>query len=324
MKLRTKIAGTVALPLALAIASAANAATVVDTDQHKLTIGGYVSAISTWNDTTGNAMQHNIGLGNSRLNVGYTNKEQGVTFFYEQNMGMALRHAYLSTTDGLVAGWTWSFGANLTALGETIDTDGPARAVFGTPGGSQARNGVLGQKFSLGDGMSVGVAIEDKAVGADAADTVVPDLVVNFSGDFGGTKVFAAATQYNQLVGAKDESATRITAGAAIPMGALGLKAGVTSDDGNLHVTGGLQFNVNDQVRANVVVEQNMYDAPSDPTSTSIWVNAFYKAANGVEWGGEIQSVSADAGTPAFSNASSGGTLNDGGMAVRLQAKYAF
>ncbi|MDR9469140.1 hypothetical protein, partial [Marinospirillum sp.] len=74
MKLRHALAGTVALPLALAIASSANAATIVDNDEQTFKMGGYVSAQAYWDmfDQTTTAMDSDINydmtLGLSRLN----------------------------------------------------------------------------------------------------------------------------------------------------------------------------------------------------------------------------------------------------------------
>src|SRR5690554_3936872 len=73
MKLRHKIAGTLALPLALAIAaSTANAATVVDTDAHTLKIGGFVAAQAGWTikdkaPGQDSDVDFGMGLGVSRL-----------------------------------------------------------------------------------------------------------------------------------------------------------------------------------------------------------------------------------------------------------------
>lgn len=336
MNLPSKIAGTLALPLALAIASTSHAATVFENDTHRLNIGGFISAQSTWWEPNDNAdMRHDIGLALSRINFNYTDKARGVSYTYEQGFtsgvggipSNGIRHAFLSTDSGLVAGWTWTFGAGLIGLTETIDGDGPARAVFGTGGGSQARNGVLGHNFKLADNMSVGVAIEDKADvrGDDPVDTVVPDIAANFKGKFGDVSVFAGVTQYNATVAGDDESFTRISGAVAVPMGPATLRAVITSDDSDLHAALGVGVKINDRVRVNALVENNNYDNPAldDPSQTSVWLNGFYKADSGVEWGAEVQFVSGDDGADPTGDPA-GQSMTDGGLAVRLQAKYAF
>lgn len=322
MKLRTKIAGTVALPLALAIASAANAATVVDTDQHKLQIGGFVAAQAVWTSPDVGDMDYSMNLGTTRLNVDYTNKQHDIRFLYEQNIGNnSLRHAAIFH-DGWVAGQTWSFFANATGAGETVDATGVA--LTSAP---QERNALLGKVIPLGDGMSVGVSIEDRNLGA--TETAVPDITANFKGNFGGVGVFVAAQQYNTTTGTagkvdldagsitpavagEDESFTRFTAGASVPMGALGLKAAFTMDDKDAALSVAGQFKVNDQLRTNLVVEQSMVDVGND--YTQLWVNAFYKLQSGWEWGAEVSTASG----------ADGATVDEKDMRVSLQAKYAF
>src|SRR5690554_2228953 len=191
MKLRHKIAGTFALPLALAIASTANAAAVVDTDAYTLKIGGFISALAGWNvyDEAANQdsdVNFGIGLGVSRFNVNYTHKTAAVdiTYLYENDWAgcYRLRHAAI-LHDGWVAGQFWSGFANLTALAETIDAAGTS----GKSANAQ-RTATLGKNFSIADGMSVGVFIEDHKVGTEpsarGANTAVPDIAANFKGDF--------------------------------------------------------------------------------------------------------------------------------------------
>ena len=325
MKLRTKIAGTVALPLALAIASAANAATVVDTDAHKLAIGGFVTAQGVWSTFDAATKEDDFGmsLGVSRFNVNYTTKTSAgdVRMYYENDWagnkldkdGKAvgdyrLRHAAIFH-DGWVAGQTWSFFSNLNGLGETVEQNGNAVRSAAT-----GRNAVLGKVIPLADGMSVGVSLEDLGKSTEA---MVPDIAVNFNGDFGAAKVFAAAQQYQ--TGADSEM--RITASVAVPAGPATVKAAFTNDVDDSWVSVAGQFKVNDQVRTNLVVEQSMLDK-DDTDYTAIWVNAFYKMPSGFEWGAELGTVSADAGSkgPALGT---GGNA-DGDMTFRLQAKYAF
>lgn len=321
MKLRTKIAGTVALPLALAIASAANAATVVDTDAHKLTVGGFVAAQGVWSTFDAATKEDDFGmsLGTTRLNIGHTSKTAGgdVRVMYENdwaapaaegNGGYRLRHAAIFH-DGWVAGFTWSFFSNLNGLADTVEANGNAVRSSAT-----GRNAVLGKVIPLADGMSVGVALEDRGLSTEA---MVPDISVNFNGDFGAAKVFAAAQQYQ--TGADSEM--RITASVAVPAGPATVKAAFTNDADNSWLSVAGQFKVNDQVRTNLVVEQAMMDA-DDSDYTAIWVNAFYKMASGFEWGGELGTVSADAGSAGPALATGGKA--DGDMTFRLQAKYAF
>lgn len=340
MKLRTKIAGTVALPLALAIASAASAATVVDTDAHRLNIGGFVAAQAVWTMAdAADTNNYSMNLGTSRVNIDYRNKQHDIRFLYEQNVASnSLRHAAIFH-DGWVAGQTWSFFANATGAGETVDATGVA--LTSAP---QQRNALLGKVITFGDGMSVGVAAEKRY---NTTDTAAPDITVNFKGNFGGVGVFVAGQQYNvnnskpgssaslgtctdyndlttcivnppkAAVIEDDESFTRFTVGASVPMGAFGLKAAFTQDDKDAYASVAGQLKISDQLRTNLVVEQFMADA-DDSDYTAVWVNGFYKLQSGWEWGGEVRMVTAD------DNASAINGLNDKDMRVSLQAKYAF
>lgn len=266
MKLRTKIAGTVALPLALAIASAANAATVVDTDQHKLQIGGFVAASGNWlvdSNTATNGYTHPVtgivgtddprvdsdidygmSLGTSRINVIYDRKTSAgdVRFYYEQNIASnSLRHAAIFW-DGWVAGQTWNGFANLTALADTIDATGNTRAA------DARRNAVLGRNFSIADGMSVGVFLEDQ--GEAGNNRVLPDVTANFKGKFGAVEVFAATQliQYNEqfagsfvapVTGAPSSTdmAVDFTLGTKVQVEDLRLQAALTMKDGRGYYT---------------------------------------------------------------------------------------
>ncbi len=377
MKLKTKIAGSLALPLALAVAAnSAQAFTVVDNADQKVTIGGYLSAISTWgkqgNKSSGVAndkFNNSLDAGTSRLNLGYTDKETGTKFFYEQqftgglNTSNGLRHAFFETEDGIVAGHTWSFGTNLVALAETIDTDGNSNVSYQAYG---PRNLLLGKKFKLDDGLSFGLSLEDGKSG-NAADTrqksVIPSVVANFQGEFGDTKVFAAWTNYTHNVQAvdvqndvkgKDKRANRLTLGANIAAtDALNVKLGVTQNFGvkningdqiNLgarnakgtHVSAALGFKVNEKVRTNLATEYSKWDkkviskagdGEKAGNAYRVWLNAFYQADNGVEWGAEYQiaNIKADGVTYAYGESLGGGKgLSHKGQAIRLQAKYAF
>lgn len=343
MKLRHKIAGTFALPLALAIAaSTANAATVVDTDAHTLKIGGFVGATAGWTikdkaPTQDSDVDFEMGLGVSRLNIAYTQKTSAgdITYLYENDWAgtqpsggnYRLRHAAIFY-DGYVAGFTWSGFANLTGLSETIDPSGTS----GNSANAQ-RTATLGKNFSIADGMSVGVFIEDHSHGfttaasasGRTANTPLPDLVANFKGDFGVAQAFAAVRmQQVDKTGsapAETEAEVDFTLGVNSQVtDELNLKAALTSFDGDdlgFSVAG--QYKFTDQIRANLVVEQYIADA-DDSDYTAIWVNAFYKMDAGWEWGAELRSVSADnttikVGSPA---------LADKDMSFTLQAKYAF
>lgn len=344
MKLRHKIAGTLALPLALAIASTANAATVLDNDKHTLNIGGFVSGIASW-AVRDNAAGHDsdinydIDLGVSRLNVKHTQKTSAgdITYLYENDFrgpnGYRLRHAAIMY-DGWVAGQFWSGFANLTGLAETIDA-------VGTSGGSAnaQRTATLGKNFSIADGMSVGVFLEDHRKGTEVsgrtANTAIPDIAANFKGKFGGTDVFAGLrmTQKNDptapAANIKTEAKVDLTLGVSSQIGDMvNVKAALTSyDEGVKRSANGRDFAVSvagqvkitDQIRTNLVIEQFVADA-NNSDSTAVWVNAFYKMEAGWEWGAELRSVSAD--NAAITMGLPG--LADKDMSVALQAKYAF
>lgn len=345
MKLRHKIAGTLALPLALAIASTANAATVVDNDKHTLKIGGFVAATADWTIYDNAAGQDSdvnfgMGLGVSRLNVAYTQKTAAgdITYLYENDWAAGatgdeyrLRHAAIMH-DGWVAGYTWSAFANLTGLAETIDAAGPTNV-----SANAQRTATLGKNISIGDGMSVGLFVEDRkhalttggAKSNRTANTPLPDLVANFKGKFGTTNVFAAVEMIQKdkpgSAPAKTEAKVNATVGVSsqvtdelnLKLAASSWDEGVKSspNDRDLGVLVGAQYKFTDQVRANLVVEQFIGGA-DDVDHTAIWVNGFYKMDAGWEWGAELRSVSADA-------AGVNG-LGDKDMRVSLLAKYAF
>ncbi|GLR63395.1 DcaP family trimeric outer membrane transporter [Marinospirillum insulare] len=363
MKLRTKIAGTLALPLALAVASAANAATVVDNDDHTLKIGGFVAAQAVWEMPDAGDANYVMDLGTSRLNVAYTKKTSAgdVTVLYENDWSdgdaaagdYRLRHAAIMY-DGWVAGQTWSFFANLNGLGETLDANGNA-----ITSSWANRNAVLGKNISLGDDMSVGIALEDRSQNSGNAivnekgvalddkgrvpdgnggytavtdgnknsnTSAVPDITANFKAKVGGVGLFAAAQYYqvNDLSDdKKSEGKVRFTASAAVPIADVATaKVAFNSDQDKYNaVSLAGQFKINDQIRTNLVVEQYMDDG-DDKDYTQFWVNAIYKMDAGLEWGAEVHMVSADdAAEPA---APYGGAAADKDMTFRLQARYAF
>src|SRR5690554_6534580 len=208
MKLRHKIAGTFALPLALAIASTANAATVYDDEKQTLKIGGFVAAQAVWEMPDAGDPNYVMDLGTTRLNVAYTKKTEAgdITVLYENDWNdpnaaagaYRLRHAAIMY-DGWVAGQTWSFFANLNGLGETLDANGNA-----ITSSWANRNAVLGKNISLGDDMSVGIAFEQKTGGKSGNTPVAgktntspaPDLTANFKAKVGGVGLFAAAQMY--------------------------------------------------------------------------------------------------------------------------------
>lgn len=387
MKLYTKIAGTLALPLALAVAAnSAQAYTVVDTSEHKLAVGGYVSAIVSVAKTgdkksaVNDKFNSDFDAGNSRINVSYTNKEIGTTFFWEQRLqNSSLRHAYFATEDGIIGGQTWSFGTNLVALAETIDTTGNGLVSYQVDG---PRPLLLGKKFKLDDSMSFGLSIESQNnTGEDAAQkSVAPAVTANFEGNFNGIKVFTAVTNYaankkavdsgaisgNKESG-KDKRFTRFTVGTAIPMGDATVKLGLTHNAGvtnkklgttglvyradaakGTHVSAALTYRINEKVRTNLAVEASKWDknaiAQQEPgkavkdkagTAQRVWLNAFYQADNGIEWGAELQHAKVKAqradgaalgtvgGVYSSGQTHQGGLANKG-TAFRVQAKYAF
>ena len=381
MKLKTKIAGSLALPLALAVAAnSAQAFTVVDNADQKVTIGGYVSAITTWNKSGNKTSADNdkfnnsFHAGNSRLNLSYTDKETGTKFFYEQKLAGTLRHMYFETEDGLIGGQTWSFGTNLVALAETIDTDGNSLVSYQVGG---PRNLLLGKKFKLDEGMSIGLSLEDQnnksrdytyydevldddlTVEVDGANkSVIPAVTANFEGNFGDTKVFAAWTNYavnvenvsnDKNTKGKDKRANRLTFGTDIGLGDANVKLGLTQNFGlkyegdqvlrtadtakGTHVSAALGFKVNDKVRTNLATEYSKWNkksitkADSDKAGKAyrVWLNAFYQADNGIEWGAEYQLANIKAAEVAYAAAETHeGGLGNKGHAIRLQAKYAF
>lgn len=385
MKLKTKIAGSLALPLALAVAAnSAQAFTVVDNADQKVAIGGYLSAISSWaktgNKESGynNKFNNSLHAGTSRLNLTYIDKDTGTKFFYEQqfegglvNASNGLRHAFFETEDGIVGGYTWSFGTNLVALAETIDTDGNSNVSYQAYG---PRNLLLGKKFKLDDGLSIGLALEEtkhrtNGLGnGKAQKSVLPAVVANFQGEFGDTKVFAAWTNYAFNVvpvgtvgdeSGKDKRANRLTFGTDIGLGDANVKLGLTHNFGKkydggevisgarnakgTHVSAALGFQVNEKIRTNLATEYSKWNKKAihkkDNTDKAgnayrVWLNGFYQADNGIEWGAEVQMAKVKAEYKGVggvvvpvtysANETHQGFLADKGTAVRLQAKYAF
>lgn len=341
MKLRHKIAGTLALPLALAIASTANAAVVVDNDKHSLKIGGFVAAQAVWEMPDKGDTNYVMDLGTSRLNVAYTKKTSAgdITVLYENDWNDAtkaagayrLRHAAIMY-DGWVAGQTWSFFANLNGLGETLDANGNA-----ITSSWASRNAVLGKNISLGEDMSVGIALEDRnmnsgndVVGGTRNTSAAPDVTANFKAKAGGVGLFAAV-QYYQINDATDakksEGKVRVTASAAVPLGdAATVKAAVNADEDNYNafsVSG--QLKLSDKVRTNLVVEHVVDErkGAKDTDYTQAWLNAIYRMDVGLEWGAEIQMVSGDDFAKVIAPAY-GSAREDKDVTVSLQARYAF
>lgn len=360
MKLRHKIAGTLALPLALAIAGAANAAVVVDNDTHSLKVGGFVAAQAVWEMPDAGDANYVMDLGTSRLNIAYTKKTSAgdVTVLYENDWSNAkaaagdyrLRHAAIMY-DGWVAGQTWSFFANLNGLAETLDANGTA-----ITSSWANRNAVLGKNFSLGESMSVGIALEGRDLNSGNTDTTtkdsvivdsngnvvvkpgiagqrntsaVPDITANFKGKVGGVGLFAAV-QYYQINDTTDdkksEGKVRFTASAAVPIAdVVTVKVAFNSDQDNYNaVSLAGQVKVTDKIRTNLVVESYMdeKEGATDSDYTQAWVNAIYKMDVGLEWGAEVHSVFGDDAAKAA--APYGGASKDGDVTFRLQARYAF
>lgn len=354
MKLRTKIAGTLALPLALAVAANVNAAQITD----ELKIGGFVAATANWviEDNADNNQSSDIDagldLGTSRINVSYT--KNGVNVLYENDWAggdYRLRHAVISY-DGWVAGYTWSAFSNRTALAETIDANGPTlRSAYAQ------RTATLGKNINLAEGMSLGLFIEDKTHGLDTEtkgnsrvqtldtdgkkvddrNSAIPDIAVNFKGDFGVAQAFAAVRmmQVNKAPTggkAKTEGAVDFTLGVNSQLtDEFNLKFAATMFDkksvtnisegsgSDIGLQLGAQYKFNDQVRANVVVEHYLADLDNNDY-TAVWVNGFYKLDNGWEWGAELASVTGDGA----SHAKTRTELGDKDLAVSLLAKYSF
>lgn len=343
MKLRHTLAGTVALPLALAVASA-NAATVFDDERGKLQVGGYISGIATWDwdkvDESGmdSDVDFDIGLGTSRLNLTYTN-DAGVTLLYENDFrgveenngtGYRLRHAAVSY-NGLVAGQTWSGFANLTGLGETIDAAGTASSASWAN-----RSAVVGYNAPIADGMTVGLYLEDQTIGSDKVErennTAIPDITANFKGDFGMVDVFFGIRML-QLDDNTPENGTEAKLDFALGVSAdvteqLNIKFAATSyddaedldDDGKRSAEGrdlalalAAGFKVNEQIRTNLVIERIQAD-DKEANSTAFWLNGFYTLDSGLELGAELEYTSAD----------DSAKKDDKDMTFRLQAKYAF
>ncbi|MFK7160626.1 hypothetical protein V6U78_06205 [Marinospirillum sp. MEB164] len=341
MKLRHKLAGTVALPLALAVAaSTATAATIFENDQHRVNFGGFVAAQANWtifDDAVGqdSDIDYGMSLGTSRMNLSYTRQTDAgpITILFENDFNgpsgsnYRLRHAAIMW-DGWVAGFSWSGAANLTGLGETIDAGGTANT-----SAMAQRTMVLGRNIPVAEGMTVGVFLEDRTnsfstgVGQTDRDanTALPDAVVNFRANLGATQLFGAATllQFDDAEAtgdAKTESQVELTFGARSQITdelRVHLALTNTNDNDDTYVSVGAQYRINQQLRTNLLVEQALRDA-DDSDYTALWANAFYTMPSGWEWGGELRYMTAD------DNAGKLNGLGDSDMRISLQAKYAF
>lgn len=352
MKLRNKIAGTLALPLALAIASSVNAATVFDDEKQTLKVGGFIAAQAVWEMPDAGDANYVMDLGTSRLNIAHTTKTSAgdITVLYENDWSSGaaahgdyrLRHAAVMY-DGWVAGKTWSFFANLNGLSETFDASGVA-----ITSSWANRNAVLGKNISLGEDMSVGIAFEQKTGGKSGntpdEDGVrntspAPDLTANFKAKVGGVGLFAAA-QYYQVDDLADDKKSkgkvRFTASAAMPVAdALTFKVAFTSDQDNYKaVSASGQYRITDKVRTNLVIEQYIDERTGNHSITGIannkdrdytqaWLNAIYRMDSGLEWGAELHMLTGDDHAKAVS-AAYGAAKEDKDVTLRLQAKYAF
>lgn len=351
MKLRNKIAGTLALPLALAIASSVNAATVFDDEKQTLKVGGFIAAQAVWEMPDAGDANYVMDLGTSRLNIAHTTKTSAgdITVLYENDWSSGaaahgdyrLRHAAVMY-DGWVAGKTWSFFANLNGLSETFDASGVA-----ITSSWANRNAVLGKNFNLGDGVSVGIALEDRDMSSgnkvDAASSTtnsspIPDAVVNVKAKVGGVGLFAAVQYYqvNDASDAKDSKGkVRFTASAAMPVAdALTFKVAFTSDqDKYKAVSASGQYRITDKVRTNLVIEQYIDERTGNDSITGIannkdrdytqaWLNAIYRMDSGLEWGAELHMLTGD--DRAKAAAAYGAAKEDKDVTLRLQAKYAF
>lgn len=353
MKLRNKIAGTLALPLALAIASSVNAATVFDDEKQTLKVGGFIAAQAVWEMPDAGDANYVMDLGTSRLNIAHTTKTSAgdITVLYENDWASGaaahgdyrLRHAAVMY-DGWVAGKTWSFFANLNGLSETFDANGVA-----ITSSWANRNAVLGKNISLGDDMSFGIALEDRAqnngnapdplvAGGTSNTSPIPDAVVNVKAKVGGVGLFAAAQYYqvNDATDAKDSKGkVRFTASAAMPVAdALTFKVAFTSDQDNYKaVSASGQYRITDKVRTNLVIEQYIDERTGNDSITGIannkdrdytqaWLNAIYRMDSGLEWGAELHMLTGD--DRAKAAAAYGAAKEDKDVTLRLQAKYAF
>lgn len=350
MKLRNKIAGTLALPLALAIASSVNAATVFDDEKQTLKVGGFIAAQAVWEMPDAGDANYVMDLGTSRLNIAHTTKTSAgdITVLYENDWNdttkaagaYRLRHAAIMY-DGWVAGQTWSFFANLNGLSETLDANGNA-----ITSSWASRNAVLGKNISLGEDMSVGIALEDRSINSGNTPdedgvrntSPAPDLTANFKAKVGGVGLFAAIQYYqvNDASDAKDSKGkVRFTASAAMPVAdALTFKVAFTSDqDKYKAVSASGQYRITDKVRTNLVIEQYIDERTGNDSMTGIannkdrdytqaWLNAIYRMDSGLEWGAELHMLTGD--DRAKAAAAYGAAKEDKDVTLRLQAKYAF
>lgn len=368
MKLRNKIAGTLALPLALAIASSVNAATVFDDEKQTLKVGGFIAAQAVWEMPDAGDANYVMDLGTSRLNIAHTTKTSAgdITVLYENDWSSGaaahgdyrLRHAAVMY-DGWVAGKTWSFFANLNGLSETFDASGVA-----ITSSWANRNAVLGKNISLGEDMSVGIALEDRSLNSgntttkttykvdpstglmvvdkpaagDRNTSAVPDITANFKAKVGGVGLFAAIQYYqvNDASDAKDSKGkVRFTASAAMPVAdALTFKVAFTSDqDEYKAVSASGQYRITDKVRTNLVIEQYI-DERTGNDSMGIannkdrdYTQAWLNAIYRMDSGlewGAELHMLTGDDRAKATAAAYGAAKEDKDVTLRLQAKYAF
>ncbi len=322
MKLQHKIAGTILLPLA--------AAAMSTTAHAELTVGGYVASEFSMDtkaqkgaddqkDTTGSAITSRFNL--KQTNVGPSNAT--VLFegdYYGGNAAgttndLRLRHAVVMV-DGWKVGQTWSSAANLNGILPTID-------FVGLTGGSAYanRHPQIAQTMDMG-GAKLSFGIEDWGKGSAGKDgPSIPDIAAGFSTEMSGLSIFAGGALVNENDAAnKNANWVHLTASAKMAvsdgMKVVGSFTSTGNDDTKKDSTafsGGVGMDVGGGISANAMAEVKTFGDSAKEDQTTMFVNAFYKLPSGLQFGAELQNVTASEGTD-------GTDLTN----INFQGKFAF
>lgn len=322
MKLQHKIAGTILLPLA--------AAAMSTTAHAELAVGGYVAAEFSMDttaktgaddvkDTSGSAVKSRFNL--KQTNVGSSNATVLIEGdFYGSNAAgttndFRLRHAVVMV-DGWKVGQTWSSAANLNGILPTVDFVGLTGAsVYAN------RHPTIAKTMDMG-GSKLSFGIEDWGKGSAGKDgPSLPDLAAGFSTEMSGLSIFAGGALVNENDAAgKNSNWVHLTASAKMALGddmkAVGSFTSSGNDDTKKDWTafsGGVGLGLGGGMSANAMFEVKSFGAAGTEDQSTMFVNAFYKMPSGLEFGAELQNVTAKDGTD-------GSDLTN----INFQGKFAF
>ncbi|MFG1490034.1 porin, partial [Oceanospirillum sp. HFRX-1_2] len=214
-------------------------------------------------------------------------------------------------------GQTWSPSANLNALLPTIDFVG-----FTAGSAPAGRTPQITKVIDMG-GSTLKVGIEDNGkADAQTDGTSIPDISAGFTMNAGSMSIFAGGTLMNANDTVKGEATQVVEATASVKMDMGGMKlvgsfAMIGDDDTNVAestaFSAGVGIPVGGGMSVNAMAEVQSYGDSSKEDQSTVFVNAFYKMPSGLEFGAEVQNVTAVGGTD-------GSDLTN----INFQGKFAF